>query len=404
MRLLVENSAAFKKYIDPDYGPESSIVRRYRNAVELDEDAGHDAALKQYLLESSISEGARIIHLMTYKDVAIHIMDETSGMATGSLKSIDGCMTTALCRKEGLQRVAFESGGNTGSALTKYGQKAGLETFFFCPLDNLDLLDSRLFLEQRAHLIGVEDRRQVKEFTRLFAKTTGIRHIPDKSWRNASAMFRGLFILEHLLMVREYDWLSQSVSAAFGPIGIYYVLQTFKAELRALPRFLGIQQEANCPMFEAWKPDVLARRKNDDKTRGKLLTRVMYDETPQTYKTFEELQQLLLQMQGDLLTVNKEEFDSRLRPSGQYGQILELLRSQGIAISLRSDDIIEKTGMIALVGTLKGIDAGIIQAGSSVLCCLTSGMSEANGQARPETVLRSTQDVLRYVETVSGGK
>jgi hypothetical protein len=130
----------------------------------------------------------------------------------------------------------------------------------------------------------------------------------------------------------------------------------------------------------------------------------MYDETPQTYKTFEELQQLLLQMQGDLLTVNKEEFDSRLRPSGQYGQILELLRSQGIAISLRSDDIIEKTGMIALVGTLKGIDAGIIQAGSSVLCCLTSGMSEANGQARPETVLRSTQDVLRYVETVSGGK
>ncbi|MFC1837083.1 hypothetical protein ACFLYW_00170 [Thermodesulfobacteriota bacterium] len=402
MKLLAENNTSFTSSIDQAHRPESSIVCRYRNAVQLDDRQDNDLLLKQYLLDTSISEGARIVPLMTYKDVELHILDETSRMATRSLKSIDGCLAAAFCRLEGNKRVVFESGGNTGSALTRYGQNAGMETFFFFPLDNLDLLDSRLFQDRKAHLVGVGNRGQVKEFTGLFAKTTGIRHIPDKSWRNASAMFRGLFILEHLLTVQKYDWLTQSVSAAFGPIGIYHVLQTFAAELGSLPRFLGIQQEANCPMFEAWKPN--ARKKDDRQQEEKLLTRVMYDETPQTYKTYDELQQLLRMAQGDLLTVNEEEFYSRLRPSGEYDQILELLRSQNIAISLRSDDIIEKTGMIALVGTLKAIDAGKIKAGSRVLCCLTSGVSDADGQAQPEKIMRAAQDVLQYAETIPGEK
>lgn len=404
MKLLAEDSSSLKRCVDPSHGPETSIVCRYRNVVQLDDGAEHDLALKQYLLESSIREGTRIVQLMTYKDVAIHVMDETSEMATGSLKSIDGCLTTAFCRREEVSRIAFESGGNTGSALTRYGQKAGLETFFFCPLDNIDLLDSRLFQNPRAHLLGVEDRRRLKEFTRLFADTTGIRHVPEKSWRNGAAMFRGLFILEQLLAGREYDWLAQTISAGFGPIGIYNVLKTFQAEIKILPKFLGVQQEANCPMFKALKSHASGRRGDDDQLEEKLLTRVMYDETPQTYKTFEDLQQLLLLTHGDLLTVNGKEFDSCLQPAVKYGRLQELLLSQGIALSLRSGDILEKTGMIALVGTLKAIDAGTIRAGSSVLCCLTSGVSEADGQAQPETIIRSAEDVLQYVDTISGGR
>lgn len=404
MKLLAENSSSLKGCADLFYGPETSIVCRYRNAVQFDDIAEHDPALKQYLLDSSIREGSRIVHLLNYKGVTIHILDETSGMATGSLKSIDGCLTAALCCLEKAGRIAFESGGNTGSALTRYGRKAGLETFFFCPLDNIDLLDSSLFDKRRAHLIGVEDRRRVKELTGLFARTAGIRHVPDKSWRYAAAMFRGLFILEKSLSVREYDWLSQTVSAGFGAIGIYNVLKTFQAEMRVLPRFLGIQQEANCPMFKAWKPETSGQRRNDEKKDGKLLTRVMYDETPQTYNTYEDLQQLLLLTQGDLLTVNEEEFDSYLSPAAEHGPVLDLLLAQDIAISMRAGQVLEKTGMIALVGTLKAIDAGIIRAGSSVLCCLTSGVSEADGQAQPETIVRSEQDILQYVETISGGR
>lgn len=404
MKLLAENSTSFKKYIDHASGRESSIVCRYRNAVQLDDRPEHDSVLKKYLLESSISEGAHIVQLMTYKDVAIYILDETSKMATGSLKSIDGCLTTAFSRMEGLESVVFESGGNTGSALTQYGQKAGLETFFFCPLDNIDLLDSMLFHNRKAHLVGVEDRRRLKEFTNLFAGTAGIRHVPEKSWRNAAAMFRGLFILEHLLAGRKFDWLSQAISAGFGPIGIYSVLKTYQAEIQVLPRFLGIQQEVNCPMFELWKCNSPGNKMAGKKKEEKLLTRVMYDETPQSYKTFEDLQQLLLLTRGDMLTVNGDEFDSCMPPFVKYGDIIKLLFSQGITISVRSGHILEKTGLMALAGTLKAIDTGIIQSGGSVLCCLTSGVSRADSHAQPEMIIRSTEDVLHYAESVLGGK
>jgi len=404
MKLSAESRSALERRIDGAHRPETSIVRRYRNAVRFDDSEERDLAFKRHLAECSIREGERVVPLLTYGGVSIHILDETSGMATGSLKSIDGCLTATLCRMEAAGRIAFESGGNTGSAMTMYGRNAGLETFFFCPLDNMDLLDGRLFDDPRAHLIAVEDRGRVKELAGLFAKTAGIRKVPDKSWRYAAGMFRGLFLLEHMLAAGGFDWFSQTISAAFGPIGIYKVLKNFREDIGGLPRFLGIQQEANCPMYRAWKP--AAARRPDKAGRGPegLLAKIMYDRSPDTHKTWRELHRLLLLTRGDLLTVNGEEFDARLRPSPEYGPILELLRSRGIAISLRSGQVLDKAGMIALVGTMKAIDAGIIPAGNSVLCALTGGVSAADGRARPERTIRGAGEIPDYVETVREGR
>lgn len=402
MNLLAENRALLNKCIDGSFGTEASIVSRYRNAVRFYDHEEEDQAFKRQIIACSIREGARIVQLFNYKGVAINVMDETSWMATGSLKSVDGCLTTSFCRMEGARRTAFESGGNTGSALTLYGQNAGIETFFFCPAENTDLLDSSLFDGTRSHLIGVYDRGRLKDLTRLFSEKTGIRHIPEKSWRYMAAMFRGLFIMEHMLTVSGFDWISQTVSAGFGPIGIYNVLKNFVPEIKTLPRFLGAQQEANCPMFRAWKPGAAGQAGEAGGKKAKLLTRVMYDDSPQTYKTFEDLRQLLLLTRGDLLTVNEEEFTSCVHgPGGR--PILESLLSRGIDITLRSGQVVEKTGLIALVGTLKAIDSGIIEKGSRVLCCLTSGVSKSDGRAEPELTVRDAQELLDYLETHQEG-
>ncbi|MCL7487462.1 MAG: hypothetical protein M8357_04715 [Desulfobulbaceae bacterium] len=404
MKLLATDSSSLEGCIDKDITAETSIVCRYRNAVRFDNFSERDHALKKYLRKTSIREGARIVPFLQYRGVEIHLLDETSRMATGTLKSIDGCLTAAFCLDEGIKKSVFESGGNTGSALTRYGRQAGLETFFFCPQANIDLLDSRIFSSGQAHLVGVEDRGRVKELAELFAAKTGIRHVPEKPWRNCAAMFRGLFILEQLLSTGTYDWLSQSVSAGFGPIGIYSVLQQYLPELGSVPRFLGIQQETNCPVFSMWKPQAAPRFTAAQATADKLLTRVMYDETPQTYRTYEDLRQLLLITRGDLLTLNAEEFDAFLRPSDEYGRILDQLDTLGIPVTLRAEDIVEKTGMIALAGTLKAIATGTIKAGSRVLCCLTSGVSNADGSARPEITVRNRQDVLQYIGRITGEK
>ncbi len=404
MKLLAEDKASFEASIDGSCGPDTSVVRRYRDAVRFDDRPERDRAFKERVPETSIREGARIVRLPDYGGVAIHVLDETSRMATGSLKSIDGCLAASLCRVEGIGRIAFESGGNTGSALTRYGRNAGIETFFFCPGDNLDLLDSAMFDDPGAHLVAVDDRGRVKELAALFARTAGIPRVPDRSWRYAAGMFRGLFILEQMFAAGAFGWIAQTISAAFGPIGIYGVLNAFRGEAGGLPRFLGIQQEANCPMFRAWNPEAAKGLGHSGGNRGRLLARTMYDDSPDTHRTYRDLHRLLMLTRGDLLTVNEDEFRSRLRPSADYPPLLELLGSRGIAIGVRSGQVIENTGMLALAGTLKAIDAGGIRAGESVLCCLTGGVTRADGRARPELVVRDARDVLGYAAAVREGR
>jgi len=108
--------------VDERYSAECSVVLRYAPAL-LD---GTD------VLATSRQEGIRILDLGSWRGVNLKLLDESSLMASGTYKSLDGCLSTALCRKEGIQRAVFSSGANAGSALSLYGATTGLESFFFC--------------------------------------------------------------------------------------------------------------------------------------------------------------------------------------------------------------------------------------------------------------------------------
>jgi threonine synthase len=378
------------KYIDTHYSAEKSVVLRYRNAFTFGAPS-EDQRFKELLLETSIQEGARIFFFLKYKGVEIYLLDETSLMYTKTLKSIDGCVTTAKCKLAGLEKVSLETGGNTGSALTAYGTRAGLETYCFIPHENLTLLDSKFFASPKAHLISVEDPGLVKKSTHLFEKLFALKHIPETNWRYEASRFRGLFILEYMLGNMKFDWIAQTISAAFGPIGIYWAFKNLGKSLGKVPQFLGVQQEANCPMYRAWK----ARRRNlrplkIDSTSG-LLTRVMYDVKPHTYGTYKDLLGVLHETKGQITTVNKREFASLLNSEFDGLGIRGLLRRHGIEVG---EEIVEKTGLIALVGTLKVIDKGEIPKGKRVLCCLTSGVCVADGLAIPEFMIRSLRSIM----------
>jgi len=384
MNLFAGNKIDLDKAIDPECQTETSIVLRYRNAFQFGMTAEEDSEYKKWLQRTSIREGARIFPLLAYQGVEIFILDETSLMQTKTLKSIDGCITVAKCKLNGYEKVVFESGGNTGTALTQYGIRAGLETFMFIPEENLSLLNSRVFESDKAHLFSVEKPDLVKEAARFFVTHNGFRYIPERDWRYEASMFRGSFILEHLLKKDKFDWLSQTISAAFGPIGIYRVLKGFEKEIGQLPRFLGIQQEANSPLFTAWKKGGTDPEPAKMNSTNKLLTEVMYDRHPQTYGTFEEFRNILGAIGGDLTTINHQEFTRFLEETYDGKNILDLLKEKGIDITVKGGEVIEKTGLISLAGTLKEIDRGRIAKGRKVLCCLTSGISEADGKAKPE--------------------
>jgi hypothetical protein len=385
MRLLLDDELNLDQFIDDRYRSDVSIVLRYRNALTFGEPE-EDSVYKDFMKKTSIREGARIFPLLTYRGVDIHILDESSLMHTGTLKSIDGCITISKCRLKGYERVVFESGGNTGTALTEYGQRAGLETFFFVPEENVSLLHSRTFEPEKAHLISVGEPGLVKKAAGLFKGLNGIRHIPQTAWRYEASTFRGLFILEHMMQKENFDWLAQTISAAFGPIGIYGVLSNCRKKMGDIPRFLGIQQEANCPMYNSWKAENKEVKTSPVERRSgeKLLSKVMYDVAPHTYGTYEDLKGLLTSSGGDLMKVGHSEFLEFLEHDFDGKGILDLLGENGFEVFETGGEVLEKTGLIALAGTFKGIRNKEIAGGSKVLCCLSSGTYEVDGKAQPE--------------------
>jgi len=391
---LTDSNSSFLASIDTKYPPETSIVLRYRNAFMFGRQE-EDSRFKDLLKSTSIQEGSRIFFLLNYKDVGISAMDETSLMYTNTLKSIDGCITTARCKLLGYDRVVMETGGNTGSALTAYGTHAGLETFCFIPRENLCLLNSKFFNSRKAHLLSVKDPGLVKECAQQFGKRYGLKHIPETPWRFEASRFRGLRILEHVLQGNEnFDWITQTISAGFGPIGIYWSFQHLGKNNGRVPRFLGIQQEANCPMYRAWKTRRRNLRPFKIDSTSRLLSPVMYDVQPHTYGTYGDLLALLKETKGALCTINHSEFAAFMdRDLGGRG-ILALLKEHGIEIG----EVKERTGLIALAGTLKEIDAGNIRKGSRVLWCLNSGMTHADGQATVEFEVTNPQTMLKDYE------
>jgi len=391
---MINSEKYLAKCIDTKYTPETSIVLRYRNAFKFGMTDEEDLLSKEWLQKTSIQEGARIFFLLIYKDVEIYILDETSLMHTKTLKSIDGCVTIAKCKLKGYDTVVFESGGNTGTALTVYGQRAGVETFLFLPEENISLLDSKIFKADSAHIISIEEPGLVKKAAYLFERLNRLEHIPKTQWRYEASRFRGFFILEYLMEHEGFDWLAQTISAAFGPIGIYFILNKFKSVIKKLPNFLGVQQEANCPMYQAWKSKKTILEPIEIHSTQQLLTKVMYDVKPHTYGTYKDLTEVLVNTQGDLTTVNQADFDDLLEYNFDGKYILDIFEDNGITFSQTNGEVVEKTGLLALTGTLKEIDNQKIAKGSKILCILTSGISEADGKTIPEYKIPSLDGMI----------
>lgn len=395
MKLLANTKRELGECLNLAWGPETSIVRRYLGALQPDLAAEDTAPYRQWLHRTSIREGARILPFCTYKGVEISLWDETSGMQTGTLKSIDGCVSLAQCKRRGYEQIVFGSGGNTGAALTEYGLNAGLDTYCFMPAENVGLLNSQVFSHPQAHLFAVTKPGLVKQAAQLFAQAKGFPHIPQLDWRYEASMYRGLFLLEQLFAQEKFDWLSQTISAAFGPIGIYRVLLHFSHELGRLPRFLGVQQEANCPIYRAWQAQGQTTDTADIRSTDGLLSPVMYDNSPQTYGTYEDLADILTRVEGVLTTINYAEFRDITEYSFDNRPLLDRLRDRGLPLTLRQGEIVEKTGLLSLVGTIKEIDRRTIPPGARVLCCLTSGCSSADGRARPQAVIDDLEAVAK---------
>jgi hypothetical protein len=149
-------------------------------------------------------------------------------------------------------------------------------------------------------------------------------------------------------------------------------------------------------MYKAWKSRdrTLDTSPPEPSIGDKLLTKVMYDVAPYTYGTYDDLKGVLTETRGDLDTVNHAEFFSLFDRDFDGKGVLDLLEEKGFHARTRDGEVVDRTGLIALAGTLKAIDNGKIAERSRVLCCLTSGTGKPDGKAVPEYRVSNLEDLL----------
>ncbi len=356
----------------------------------------------------SVKEGSRIIKLLDYKGVAIYLADESTLMATGTFKALEAGFIIAICKKNKYDRIVFSSGSNLGSGLAFYGNKAGIETFFFHPKNTSWKLDRGLFDSPAAHLVSVDKpEKEVKKAAQLFAEMSGMQHVPEMDWRFSATGLRALFVFEFMLTHRiQFDWISQAICAGYGPIGFYNTARKALGEGaiagKSVPRFLGIQQEALSPMVRAWQKHHDQIQSDDIVSASPdLLDPSLYNTNPDS--SYPILYKHLQDFGGQLCSLSRKEYDNHLPV------VLKELTLAGIYLNKRvlngKEEILENAGLINLAGTLKAIDNGIIKKDQAVLSFFTGGAGSHSGrQAVPEYQITRDDDlttvIRRYAERV----
>lgn len=341
--------------------------------IESTVEAGHVRA-------ASVQEKVRLLEPLKRDGSTIHILDESSEMHTRSFKAVTALMCVADCLRRGIDSICFSSGANTGMALTSYANRVGIRTHFFIPSQNLSKLDPRCVDSPLSHIHPVEDPSQTKWMCDRFACETGMSLMPEnKHWLDA-ARLRGAAIERLMEECAPCDWLAQTVCAGFGPIGIYdYLVQQHeKGCLKVLPRFLAVQQSANCALGRHLQsrlgPTKVVLAEDDNRP----IEEIMYDFHPETYGTFADMESVLRTTDGLLLVLGYTEYN-RLFVSGRDGtQVLEHLERCGVEIAMRPGkneprELMQKAGLIAILGAMKAARIGLLPKRSSVLCAFGAG-------------------------------
>lgn len=354
------------------------------------------------LQATSQREGFRLIQLEPYHGVDLFLLDETTGMKTGTYKSLDGCISTAFSKRLGYKSVVFSSGANAGCALTDYADKVGIETFFFCPSTTLYKMDGALFESPLSHLIAIEGTdRRVKAAAQLFSEMFGVPLIPRLEWRLLSASFRSYFVAEKMQERKSgFSWFSQAICAGFGPIGFYQSLHTLATKgiipETWIPRFLGIQQAGLAPIASAWSRGLAHLSQSFDTRVEETIEPALYNTFPS--QTYPMLFDVLRSHGGDIVALSPDVFEKHV------DKYVDLLNQAGIPLTTLSrngrTEYLEKAGLLAGAGTLKAIDEGAIKKGETVLCSLTGGSGPGpRKEARPEYYISGDSSLAIKLKT-----
>jgi hypothetical protein len=191
-----------------------------------------------------------------------------------------------------------------------------------------------------------------------------------------------------------YDWTVQSISGGFGPIGFYQKMEELVIDGRwpadEIPSFLGVQQEGNCPL--------VANRTTPEPGTLPLIEPTLYATRPSGAT---RLRKITSHYGGGFVAVSHQTYVDRER------DLIETLQKYGLtcgrSLFTPGEPLVERSGLLAVLGTLEAIEQKIIPAGSRVLVCFTGGCSpDLNDPVEPEFRLMAGEPVESFWEAATG--
>lgn len=341
------------------YREESSVVLRY---------AAHVRDLSPSVIAScSIAEGARIVELPGYRDVAIDVLDLSTLSATGTFKDWVACLTVAACQQREVPLFFSESSGNTGNALSMYAAQAGVRCVILYPAACRGKIRDYPATLPNVRLIEVSAPEAViKSRLAEISGRAGIPWLPVMDGQLESNKLRAYFLRDAARELgREWEWHAQALSSGYGVFGFYRGVAEIQAqhgldEMRP-PRLFGVQQEAVSPYARA-----LAGLPATG--GGAMVEPTLFRAAPPE-AFVREIRRICAQTAGTVLGMTNGEFFA-CEPAA-----IALLEAGGVGVEMdpRTGSPRERAGLYALTGVMHAVDHGTIEPGSRVLVVFTGG-------------------------------
>ncbi len=340
----------------------------------------NDFVATENLQKYSVSEYANIIQLGIIDGVEIDALDMSSEAKTGTFKDWVACATVAYCKQNNIQHFVTQSSGNTANALAEYCRHFKQKVTIFFLKSNSSKIKPQFFPNSDfIDLVEVDaSEARMKELTSEFSDTHNVPWLPNLELQNLANCVRADFVTSYSKKNgRNYDWHSQSLSSGYGVFGFYDGLRRLNQHTGF--SFLGVQQTAVCPFIKRLAPSELEQV---DLSNEVLIEPTLFRSKP-TEKLFALMESVIQDYGGAFSLVSNAIYENTFQEANVLlkANKLELVQNN-------ENNVVEKSGLIDLIGTINAIRQGKIREGQRILISLTGGFGAA-----PKGVIRPTRTV-----------
>lgn len=325
----------------------------------------------KYLLSLSMGEHEQIIDAGYYQHAHLYLYDMTTMNPTQTFKDYIGCLTLAYCLQNNINCFCVQSSGNTAMSIIHYGrQTPQIKIIVFYMDKNAYKIDAD-DLPTNVTLVQVNStEKKMRQIVKRFSDLTNIPILPnDVIQLNANKLRANYLNDNYIKKGVHFDWIVQSLSGAYGPIGLYHGFSEIESAMK-VPKLLGVQQEAVCPYVKILGESIPENHVAADENI--LMLEPTLFRTEPGPELVAKMRHILDTYGGKLKMLTNNDYH-------RYSvKAIQLLANNGINIApggTKGHQVQEIAGVLSVAAVLHEIEIsnGIITKDQAVLICVTGG-------------------------------